>query len=344
MSFVNLIVEQHLKIMTWTSVFIPYERWRLLLGIVLIFGIVIWYLVNYKRAIARNTYVYPVQHELSEANTGTLNLLTYNIAGLPQVISSAKTPRAESIRAIGHKIDQFDLVNVQEDFHYNVDLYQYNQHPFRTDTKGKVPFGDGLNTLSKYPIMELRRIAWQQCSGTDCLTPKGFAYMRVQLAKDASVDLYNIHATAHVSNAAVQARRHNMEQLAAYINTHSEGNALIVMGDFNAHYAFVGDNLHDFKHSTGTVDPWVDFFLEGKVPEPYADFMIPHKLELTTDIESIDKILYRNGKNLKLIPKSYAIEDDLFSTDSGQHLSDHLAVSLRLDWEYISDTSMPSKQ
>ncbi len=339
MSFITLVVEQHLKVMAWTSVFIPYERWRLIVGILLIFGIMIWYMVNYKRATARNTYVYSVQHELKDDHAGSLNLLTYNIAGLPQVISSAKTPRAESIRAIGLKVDQFDLINVQEDFHYNVDLYQYNQHPFRTETKGKVPFGDGLNTLSKYPIMEIRRVPWLHCSGTDCLTPKGFAYMRVQLAKDVFLDLYNMHATAHTNNAAVQARRHNMEQLADYINAHSKDNPLIVMGDFNAHYAFMGDNIHDFKKQTGVVDPWVDFFLEGKIPEPYADFMIPHKLELKPEMESIDKILYRHGKNVKLIPKSYAIEDDLFSTDDGEHLSDHLAISLKLDWEFSSHNS-----
>ncbi|MCL7989117.1 endonuclease [Sphingobacterium sp. lm-10] len=337
MSFLTLVLEQQLQVMTWTSVFIPYERWRLLVGILLIFAIMIWYLVNYKRATARNTFVYNMPYELKDAHAGSLNLLTYNIAGLPELISSAKTPRAESIRSIGLKVDQFDLVNVQEDFNYNVDLYQFNQHPYRTDTKGKVPFGDGLNTLSKYPIMELRRIPWQHCNGSDCLTPKGFAHMRVQLAKDVYIDLYNMHATAHTSKAAVQARRNNMEQLAEYINTHSEGKALLIMGDFNAHYAFMGDNIHSFKKQTGVVDPWVDFFLEGKIPEPYADFMIPHKLELTTDMESIDKILYRHGNDVKLIPKSYAIEDELFSTDAGEHLSDHLAISLSLDWEYIGD-------
>lgn len=339
MIFLTLVVEQHLKVMTWTGVFISFERWRLLLGVVLLFTIMVWYLLNYKRANARNTFVYTMPYELKDAHAGNLHLLTYNIAGLPELISSAKTPRSKSIRAIGLKVDQFDVVNVQEDFNYNVDLYQFNQHPYRTDTKGKVPFGDGLNTLSKYPIMEVRRIPWQHCNGSDCLTPKGFAYMRVQLAKEVYIDVYNMHATAHTSKAAVQARRNNMEQLAAYITAHSEGNALLIMGDFNAHYAFLGDNIHDFKKQTGVVDPWVDFFLEGKIPEPYADFMIPHKLALTTDMESIDKILYRNGRDVKLVPKSYAIEDQLFSTDDGEHLSDHLAVSLKLDWEYIGDKS-----
>ncbi len=335
MSLLNLVIEHSLQVMTWTGTFIPFERWRLLIGILLVLVIILWYLVNFKRANARNTFVAETRHELTSNTSGHLHLLTYNIAGLPELISSAKTPRAQSIRTIGLKMDRFDLVNVQEDFNYNTDLYQFNQHPFRTDTKGKVPFGDGLNTLSRYPILELQRIPWQHCSGSDCLTPKGFAYMRVQLAKDVSIDVYNIHATAHTSRAAVQARRNNMKQLAEYIRAKSEDRAILVMGDFNAHYAFVGDSLHEFKHQTKTVDPWVDIFLSGKIPEPYADFMIPHKLELTADMESIDKILYRHGKDIRLHPKSYCIEDELFSTDAGEHLSDHLAVSLQLDWEYI---------
>lgn len=310
------------------------DRWwyyPLIIGVAIC--IVSWYFINMKKATAKNRYIATEAYELADVREGELYLLTYNIAGLPEPISSATLPRAESITTIGLKLEGFDIVNVQEDFNYNTRLYQYNQHTFRTEPKGKVPFGDGLNTLSHYPILELQRIPWQDCNGTDCLTPKGFAYMRIQLAKEVIVDVYNLHATSHTSRRAVEARQKNMQQLADYICTHSKGMPLIVMGDFNAHYGFVGDNLHDFKQQTGVVDPWVDIFLEGKIPEPLAEFMIPKKLEITDEIESIDKILYRNGTHLKFIPKSYAIEDKLFSTD-GEHLSDHLAVSLRLEWRY----------
>ncbi|MFD2597600.1 endonuclease/exonuclease/phosphatase family protein [Sphingobacterium corticis] len=338
MNMFNLLVEKTTQVMAWTNLFIPVERWRLLIVMISVIAIVLWYMFNFKRATARSNYIFESDYELTESRSGTLNLLTYNIAGLPELISSAKTPRAESIRSIGHKMDRFDLVNVQEDFNYNADLYHFNQHRFRTVTKGKVPFGDGLNTLSKYPILEVRRIPWDHCNGSDCLTPKGFAYMCVQIAKDVFIDVYNMHATSHISKAALQARSNNMQQLAAYIKTHSEGNAVIVMGDFNAHYTFVGDNMHDFKKQTGLIDPWVDIFLKGKIPQPFADFMIPHKLELTDEMESIDKILYRHGKGVRLSPGAYAIEDDLFSTETGDHLSDHLAISLKLDWELIDET------
>lgn len=333
MGFIFLIVEQMLLNMICLSLNTSNEKWWYYpLVVLVVILIMAWYFVNMKRASARNTYISPKKYELADVREGELYLLTYNVAGLPEPLSSAKLPRAESITAIGWKLDRFDIVNVQEDFNYNSSLYSYNQHPFRTDTKGKVPFGDGLNTLSKYPILELHRVPWSDCSGTDCLTPKGFAHMRLQLAKEVFIDVYNLHATAQSNRRAVEARKKNIQQLVDYINEHSQDVPLLVMGDFNAHYSFVGDNLHAFKKQTNAVDPWVDFFLEGVIPEPVAEFMIPKKLEITDEIESIDKILYRNSANLKFIPQSYAIEDKLFSTEDNQHLSDHLAVSLRVAW------------
>ena len=132
------------------------------------------------------------------ATSGGFSVLTYNIAGLPEIISSAVTRRAPSIAEIGRKLNAFDIVNVQEDFNYNGNLYnEGNSHPFRTLTKGGVPFGDGLNTLSKYPVHEVRRISWNECTGADCLTPKGFTYSRLEIARNIYVDLYNVHANAY---------------------------------------------------------------------------------------------------------------------------------------------------
>jgi hypothetical protein len=33
-------------------------------------------------------------------------------------------------------------------------------------------------------------------SSADCLTPKGFTFMRVKIAEGAVVDMYNLHADA----------------------------------------------------------------------------------------------------------------------------------------------------
>src|SRR5690348_10327655 len=53
------------------------------------------------------------------ATGGSFNVLTYNVAGLPQILSSATTPRDSSTALIGRLINAYDIVHVQEDFNYH---------------------------------------------------------------------------------------------------------------------------------------------------------------------------------------------------------------------------------
>ncbi|MGO1522050.1 MAG: endonuclease/exonuclease/phosphatase family protein [Sphingobacterium sp.] len=265
---------------------------------------------------------------------GRIAVLTYNVAGLPQAISAAKMPRRLSITEIGDKISAFDIVNVQEDFNYNEALYSLNQHPYRTDTKGKIPIGDGLNTLSKFPILSYHRVPWRHCSGPDCWTVKGFSVSRVQLSERIIVDVYNVHANSSDKARAAKARRENLRQLANYILDHSAGHPLLVMGDFNAHYAYKRDNLHEFLLHTGLTDGWVTFRQKGVYPEVVPKFVAQDMLRLDNDVESLDKIFFRDSQEVQFVPVDYQVEIDQFTDGRDNPLSDHLAVSMRLDWKW----------
>lgn len=270
---------------------------------------------------------------LSAARSGEFKVLTYNVAGLPQLISSAKTPRARSIRQIGQNIDAFDIVNVQEDFNYNDELYQLNNHPYRSESMGGVPFGDGLSTLSRFPIVEMKRVAWTHCSGSDCLTPKGFSYTRIQLAKDAFIDLYNIHATAQDNPSAVEARKQNLQQFASFLQEQSACQAVLIMGDFNAHYAFAEDHVRSFHQHSGMLDAWVILNNQGLLPAFQPDFKARHALQVHENCESIDKIYFRNSDKLSFVPKDYKVEKERFQDEHGAALSDHCAISMAFDWQ-----------
>ncbi len=274
--------------------------------------------------------------ELGAATAGEFSVLTYNVAGLPELISSAQTPRASSIKRIGARIGAFDIVNVQEDFNYNDYLYAENEHPYRTEAMGAVPFSDGLSTLSKYPIVTMERIAWKHCSGADCFTPKGFSYMRVQLAKDVFLDVYNLHATAQDNLNAVKARRANLQQFATYVKAHSSEEAVLIMGDFNAHYAFSEDNIRHFKEVTGMRDAWVELQQQGEVPAIRESFKARSALDIDEQCESIDKIYFRSSNRLVFEAKNYRVEKDLFEDESGLALSDHCAVSMQFEWKILS--------
>ena len=271
---------------------------------------------------------------LDSASSGEFSVLTYNIAGLPEIISSAATKRAPSIAEIGRKLNAFDIVNVQEDFNYNKSLYnQGNLHPFRTQTKGKVPFGDGLNTLSRYPVHSIKRVSWNNCTGADCLTPKGFTFSRLEIARGLFVDLYNVHANAYNHLAAASARRENINQLSKFIQENSKDQAVIVMGDLNAHYSYAHDNLDRLLNQNGLRDAWLVLVKNDQIPAATNTLPESNILALNSSSESIDKILYRSNEQIKLQVSQYNLENELFQDIKGTPLSDHHPVSLRFSWQ-----------
>ena len=296
-------------------------------------------LLGYIKTTHSKTYTsfrnYQNEHKLADNREGELSVLTYNIAGLPEFISSAKSPRSSSTKAIAKKINRYDIVNVQEDFQYHKELYcKENLHPYRTEQKVAIPYGDGLNTLSKFPIVEIRRIPWSACSGSDCLAAKGFSLTRIEIAKNTLIDVYNVHATAQDDATAAKARQNNLLQLAKYIKKHSANHALLVMGDFNAHFMAGWDNLANFVHQTGLQDVWSKVINKGRLPEVQLDFVVKDKLSLNDNTESIDKIFYRNSLHITFEPLSYKMENKYFADRNGSALSDHYAISSRIKWQY----------
>jgi hypothetical protein len=141
------------------------------------------------------------------STTGAFNVLSFNVAGLPAILQNndESGDKTTNTKIIGTTFatyrDAFDIIHVQEDFNYHATLYQYDNHPYRTATSGGAGIGDGLNTLSNYDWIDFERDKWSQCNGVvddgnDCLTPKGFTFMRLRLDEGVYIDTYNLHADA----------------------------------------------------------------------------------------------------------------------------------------------------
>jgi hypothetical protein len=221
-----------------------------------------------------------------------------------------------------------------EDFNYHKSLCEdRNQHSYRTETKGVVPFGDGLNTLSKYPIHRLSRVRWNDCTGADCLTPKGFTYTQIQISLGVFIDFYNVHANAYNHPAAARARCNNVLQLSTFIASHSEGNAIIVMGDLNGHYSFSKDNIHTLLKNNGLSDAWVLLQNKNEMPDSGQALPASNILDIMQGNETIDKILYRSSDELILEPENYKLENEGFRNQKGIPLSDHHPVSVSFQWK-----------
>ncbi|KAH7328240.1 Endonuclease/exonuclease/phosphatase [Stachybotrys elegans] len=270
------------------------------------------------------------------AATGEFDVLTMNVAGLPDVLQGNDIPgdKATNSQLIGSKFAQYgyDIIHVQEDFNYHAHIYATDNHPERTPTSGGVPFGSGLNTLSNFPWTAYRRIKWNRCSlidGADCLTPKGFTFMRVQIAPDVVVDAYNVHADAGTTNADLEARRANMQQVSDYIRDNSAGNAVLIFGDTNTRYSRTGDNTRIFRSNNGMTDAWVELVRGGVEPTEESLCSNP---STTNWCEIVDKVFYRSGDRVKLQALSFDYESHKFLQPDGNILSDHNPIRVNFRW------------
>ncbi|MFF3204465.1 jacalin-like lectin [Streptomyces sp. NPDC002962] len=268
--------------------------------------------------------------------SGTFNVLTYNVAGLPEGLSSGHP--ATNTPLISPRLAAYDIVNVQEDFNYHAALYAGDNHPYRTATSGGAAIGDGLNTLSDYAFEDFERVRWNDCTGTNCLTPKGFTLSRVRLAEGVFVDLYNVHTNADDSDDALAARRANIEQLSDFIQANSSGNAVLVMGDTNTRYTRAGDNIRTLADENGLTDAWVQRVKGGTRPTQGTDALLCPTTAPTNDCEVVDKVFYRGSKLLSLNATRYNNEWASFLDSAGGNLSDHFPHTV--DFSYTLNSTL----
>ncbi|MFJ4830721.1 jacalin-like lectin [Streptomyces sp. NPDC088747] len=273
------------------------------------------------------------------ADSGTFTVLTYNVSGLPAIINSAPTPRESATTAIGQRIASYDIVHAQEDFNYHSYLYAADTaHAHRTATSGGAGIGSGLNTLSKisYDADDFERVGWNSCQidSGDCLTPKGFTFMRERLAEGVYVDFYNLHTDAGVSDGDLAARADNLNQLTAFVRSHSKGNAVVVMGDTNTRYTRSGDTIAEFAAANGLTDTWVQLVRGGTPPAKGSDALVCDQTGATVpnSCEVVDKILYRGSKLVSLNATRYNNEHANFLSSDGLMLSDHDPITAGFSW------------
>lgn len=282
--------------------------------------------------------------------SGTFRVLTYNVAGLPAIISEGDP--GPNTKKIGTLMNQFDIVAVQEDFHYHHELVKTAVNfPYRSYHLGSVPKGDGINIFSKFPMGKTTRYKWNKThgvfsDGSDELTPKGFSFNRVQVAPGAYIDIYNLHADAGRDTGSTEARHDNFKQLAGLMNKYSAGNAVIVMGDTNSRYLREEDKLYELLiEPTGLQDAWVEAVRDGVYPEPDTELLEdieenaknPEADKDGPNHEEVDKIFFRSGRGVQLTATAFEVQDEIFADTNGDPLSDHFPFSTTFEYT----TSVP---
>ena len=271
------------------------------------------------------------------AETGTLKILNYNVDGLPLpafLSSSGRDPLACS-KLIPAKLNacEADIIAVQEDFNFHTILKTRIDMPYRTYHAGGIPFGDGLNLYSKLPLYNVTRVAWEKAygifdAGSDELTPKGFLCSSVEIADGVYVDFYDLHADAYGAPPNAAARVAQYQQLLRFVDTYSEGHAVIITGDFNTRFMHTESELKkQFIDEAGFKEAWVELENEGNYTITYADNERFGE-EYWGIWDSVEKVFYRDGGGVSLEAASH--EYFLFTDDAGAPLSDHSAELTKL--------------
>ncbi len=247
------------------------------------------------------------------ADEGELTILTYNVAGLPEPLSGSMP--ATYIPLISPMLNAYELVLVQEDFAYHPQLIADVQHPYLSEPGGGGTYGDGLNRMSQTAFTEHTREAWEVCfgefdNGSDCLTDKGFAWARHELAPGVTIDVYNLHNDAGGSVDDIAARDQQVAQLLAAIAANSADRAIVVAGDTNM-------DEED--------EPTLQMLLTG------ADLRDACR-ELSCGQDGrIDRIMIRDGTDVALSVANWRVETS-FVTETGEDLSDHEAIAVDVHW------------
>ena len=246
---------------------------------------------------------------------GRFELVTYNVAGLPEGISRSH-PLANLPR-IGELLNRFDIALVQEDFAYPLELRRGMRLPHASSPveRSGLDFGDGLSQFSRWPFSNFRREAWTSCHGVvdsffDCLTPKGFSVSRQALGPGAFVHVYNLHMDAGWAPDDRAARQGQVEQLILAIRRESSEQAVIVGGDTNL---------------LPRERPLLERLMaEAGLSEACAEMGCPEP-------SRIDRVLFRGSRELRLRPLRWRVASE-FVDDAQRPLSDHLAVAVEFEW------------
>ena len=228
---------------------------------------------------------------------------------------------------ISPRLNDFDIVLVQEDFWYHKELSSQVALPYVSPPtkKGIFGVGDGLNRFAESPFEQFCRITWDKRYGvfshsSDRLAPKGFSIATHHFSRGIAVDIYNLHMDAGGSQKDFLARETQMRQLALALRDRSAGKPVIVAGDWNLKEARPNDRilLEDFKERFSLQDA---------------------REVLSVGRDRIDRILFRSGEGVEIVPLSYTVETELFRDSEGNPLSDHDAVSV--EFLFRAQASLP---
>lgn len=278
-----------------------------------------------KDTTAADTSFAQVLSVLPNRDFGSFHLVTYNVAGLPDLIS--RSCPSVNLRRMGPLLSRYDLVLVQEDFAYPQQLRAGISLPFQSalsrDSRWS-GIGDGLDRFSRLPFAPVYRESWHNCYGyltdrSDCLANKGFSVASHYLGAGAVLDVYNVHMDSGRGPGNLDTRLAQVDQLLDSLARRSKGRAVIIAGDTNLRSHDVAGDRAAYEH----------LLKSGGLRDTCEVTHCP-------DVRhGIDKVLYRGTPSLQLFPQQ-SRTDQGFVDDDGKPLSDHEPIVVDFTWRAVT--------
>jgi len=260
---------------------------------------------------------------LDAATSGSLEVLTYNVKGLPDLLTG--TDGLSRMEQIAPDLPPFDVIGVQESFDaaFHEALIAETDHPIR-DWSGETvdedrAYGNGLGLLIRgFEEVERTSFFYDGCHGvldgaSDCLASKGLQRVRVRVAGTSSyLDVYNTHHEAGGGPDDVAVRASQVEEVVAAMEAWSGDAAILFMGDMNLH----ADDAEDV--------PLLDRYGSIGLRDACTEVGCPETFH-------IDRVWLRDGPELQLVATAWERHEEFVDAD-GEDLSDHPAIGVRIDW------------
>ncbi|EUC62681.1 endonuclease/exonuclease/phosphatase family protein [Rhizoctonia solani AG-3 Rhs1AP] len=265
------------------------------------------------------------------ATNGIFNVISLEVNGYQAALERCGLTDSDKMRNMNHiglaiAENDYDIINVQEDFHYHEWLIKGLTQQFRTETSGDVPSGSGLNTFSKYDWVDFSRNKWDSC-GNACSSALGFTFMRVRIDKGVYIDMINLDVNRFNDQKATSL---NIKQLSEFIRTESDGNAIIIFGNTGSLYTRNDDNLETVALEHDLKDAWVEAI--GDRGSAYSMAMCPGGAPLDLLCESEQKILYRGSRAINLKAHGFYYDTLRFKSPEGYFLSGQYPVRAAFEW------------
>lgn len=281
---------------------------------------------------------------------GKLNIMTYNVSGIPVLGDNQGTQREFKGKARMKKIGEMlcresncDIIGAEEDFNNHQALADaMTEYKYQTFSKGGIPLGDGLNIFSKKPVYNVKRTPWKKCFGylagaSDRLAEKGILSSVIEIEEGIFVDFYIIHTDAAKDPKSLEARKDNFLQLSEMINSRKEDRAIIVMGDYNTTFCLneTDDPYTNLVKKAGLTDAWAEIHNGGN-----CDYNSGKEWNPTLK-ETLDRVMFKSGGGVELKAESYEYVE--FTNEKGETYTDHVSTRACLSYEVTGEVKRPEK-